>query len=178
MKKQLFLLGPVALGLSFGLISQALAYDGAVKFTGNILDAACTVDIGENSTIPVVLGDVQKSAFTGDGSQAATTKFTVKLKACPAGVDKATVKFYGSSYSGDDNYIALDAAADTATGVAIQIKDKTQTVVPLAVDSQVYALLPDVENDLDFYASYVQRGATAVGKGSANATVNFTVDYQ
>lgn len=175
-KKQLFLSG-AAFNLLVGLIPQAQAFDGTVKFTGNILDAACTVDIGENSTIPVVMGDIQKSAFTGDGSLAATTKFTVKLKSCPAGVDQATVKFSGTSYQGDDNFIQLDQAVDVATGVAIQIKDSTQTVVPLAVDSKPYTLLPDVENDMDFYASYVQKGTTVV-KGSANSTVNFTVDYQ
>ncbi|QRG78047.1 fimbrial protein [Citrobacter sp. R56] len=158
-------------------IFEAQAFDGTVKFTGNILDAACIVDIGENSTIPVPLGDIQKSSFTGDGSLAATTKFTVKLKSCPAGVDQATVKFSGTSYQGDDNFIQLDQAADVATGVAIQIKDATQTIVPLMVDSQPYTLLPDVVNDLDFYASYVQKGTTVV-KGTANATVNFTVDYQ
>lgn len=177
MKYKYCLLGAFTLSLSTGLTPLAQAFDGTVKFTGNVLDAACTVDIGENSTIPVVLGDVQKSSFTGDGSLASTTKFIVKLKNCPVGVDQATVKFNGTSYQGDDNFVQLDQAADTATGVAIQIKDATQTVVPLAVDSQSYTLLPDVENDLDFYASYVQKGTTVV-KGTANATVNFVIDYK
>ncbi|WP_237723704.1 fimbrial protein, partial [Cronobacter sakazakii] len=62
--------------------TSAMAFDGTVKFTGEILDQACTVDIGTDNTLTVDLGKVSKTAFTGVGTDASTTKFTIKLKDC------------------------------------------------------------------------------------------------
>lgn len=176
MKKQL-LVTAFTLSTMVGVISGAQASDGSINFTGEVLDAACTVDVGGSSPLTVDMGKVQKSAFTGDGSTADTTKFTLKLSACPETITKATVKFDGTSYSGDNTILALTSGTGVATGVGIQILDSTNTVVPLDTASSVYTLVATDENDLDFYARYIQKGVDIVA-GKADATASFTIAYQ
>ena len=156
---------------------NAQASDGSINFTGEVLDAACEVDVGASSALTVNLGKVQKSAFTGDGSTAAATKFTLKVSKCPETITKAVVKFDGTSYAGDNTVLALTSGTGVATGVAIQLMDAFNTVLPLATASSPYTLVKDVENDLDFFARYVQKGATVVA-GKADATASFTIAYQ
>lgn len=176
MKKQI-MFALFSLSSMAGISQIAHASDGTINFTGEVLDAACTVDVGATSALAVDLGKVQKSAFTGDGSTADATKFTLKLSACPETITKATVKFDGTAYSGDNTVLALTSGTGVATGVGIQLMDATNTVVPLFTDSSAYTLVKDDENDLDFYARYIQKGADVVA-GKANATASFTIAYQ
>lgn len=160
------------------LISMnAFAADGEITFEGSIVDTACTVDIGTGNKMTVTLGEISKTSFTGVGSTSSATEFNIKLKACPAAITSATVKFDGNAYSGDPSTLALDGGeTGVATGVGIQIKDSTETVVPLATPSSSYTLQETEENTLPFYASYIQKAATVVA-GTANATAQFTVNY-
>ncbi|ELP5717212.1 major type 1 subunit fimbrin (pilin) [Enterobacter asburiae] len=158
-------------------IISAYAVDGSVNFTGEIVDAACKVDVGASSALSVDLGKVQKSALTGDGSTASATKFTLKLSSCPSTITKAAVKFAGTPYDNDDSILALTSGTGVATGVGIQLLDAGNAVLPLFTDSTSYTLVADDENDLDFYARYIQKGTTVVA-GKANATASFTIDYQ
>ncbi|WP_431356393.1 fimbrial protein [Enterobacter mori] len=76
------------------------------------------------------MGKVQKSAFTGDGSTADATKFTMKLSACPDTLTSATVMFDGTPYSGDDTVLALTADTGAATGVGIPQKTRLYRSTP------------------------------------------------
>lgn len=176
MKKQLMAVVFATASLA-GITQTVYAADGSINFTGEILDAACTVDVGASSALAVDLGKVQKSAFTGDGSTADATKFTLKLSACPATITNASVKFDGTAYEGDNTVLALTSGTGVATGVGIQLMDATNTVVPLFTASSGYPLVSTGVNDLDFYARYTQKGATVVA-GKADATASFTIDYQ
>lgn len=157
--------------------STAMAADGNINFTGEILDAACNVDVGATSALVVDLGKVKKSAFNGDGSTASATKFTLKLSDCPSTISKAAVKFDGTAYAGDNTVLALTSGTGVATGVGIQLMDATNTVVPLFTASSTYDLEESVVNNLDFYARYIQKGASVVA-GKADATTSFTIVYQ
>ncbi|ELY2787485.1 fimbrial protein [Cronobacter sakazakii] len=157
--------------------TSAMAFDGTVKFTGEILDQACTVDIGTDNTLTVDLGKVYKTAFTGVGTDASTTKFTIKLKDCPETVTSAKVKFDGAPDTSDSDLLALDSAADAASGVAIKLMTADKTALPLhSVNDYSYALSSTSENNLDFYAAYRSTSAT-VTAGKANSVANFTVNY-
>ncbi|MCV3773536.1 MULTISPECIES: fimbrial protein [Enterobacter] len=166
----------------FGLLTCAFlnanvnASDGSINFTGTVLDAACTVDVGASSALAVDLGSVQKSAFTAVGSTASATKFTLKVSKCPSTITKASVKFEGISYDGDESVLALTTGTGVATGIGIQLLDSASTVVPLETPSSSYTLATDVSNELDFYARYIQKAAT-VAAGKADAAVNFTIVY-
>lgn len=162
--------------------ASAVAADGTINFKGNIIDAACTVDLdgAGATTMDVAMGNVHKTAFTGVGStaggSASATKFNILLKDCPATATTAKVKFDGIAYSGDNTVLALTEEAGVATGVGIQLSDKSG-VLPLFTESAAYTLTTgNNTNTLDFYARYIQKAAT-VTAGPANAVATFTVNY-
>ena len=104
------------------MASNVMAYDGTVIFNGEILDSACTVDIGSSNTLMVDLGRVSKTAFTSTGDEASTTKFTLRLKDCPASVAAAKVKFDGAHDGNDSSLLAITQGSGAASGVAIRLK--------------------------------------------------------
>lgn len=63
---------------------------GTVNFNGNILDAACDIDVASKDQV-VVLGDYYKTEFPAAGSRTAATKFDIILKNCPVTVTNAKV---------------------------------------------------------------------------------------
>lgn len=155
-------------------MSNAFASAGTVNFTGEIIDAACTVDAGsENQTVD--LGRYSKSEFTAAGDKTAATKFSIVLTDCPATVTGATIKFDGSADPANSNLLAVTGGA---TGVAINLMTADSQDLPLAgVNSHVYSLAETVPNTLDFFAQYEATSAT-VGVGPANGVANFSVSYQ
>ncbi|ELJ8023545.1 long polar fimbrial protein LpfA, partial [Escherichia coli] len=77
MKKVLFALS--ALALTSTSVFAADAGDGTVKFTGEIVDAACVVS-PDTQKQEVVLGQVNKSVFTAMGDKSTATPFKIKLE--------------------------------------------------------------------------------------------------
>ncbi|HCM1914427.1 TPA: fimbrial protein [Salmonella enterica subsp. salamae serovar 28:r:e,n,z15] len=155
---------------------NAMASDGSIQFTGNITDQTCSIDSASQSqTVP--LGKIAKSALNGAvGTKAAATKFSLMVKSCPETVTGATIKFDGNGDSLYPNLLALDPAPGKATGVAIQIGDKTGNEIPLHTASPQFALTTGT-NTLDFTARYVST-ASVVTVGNANATTQFTIVYK
>lgn len=160
---------------SIFVANNALAADGTIDFTGEIIDNACELAAGSDA-LKVNLGKVSKTALPSAGVTAAATKFTIKLINCPATVSTASVKFDAESYSGDDTVIALKQESGVATGVGIQITDDANTVVPLFTASKAYPLKEGVENNLDFRARYIAK-TDSVTAGLANANATFTINY-
>ncbi|HHB1426192.1 TPA: fimbrial protein [Serratia odorifera] len=156
-------------------MSSASAADGQISFTGEIIDAACQVVNSVSAPLDVTLGKVSKTAFSGAGSTAAPTKFTLQLKDCPATAKSATVKFDGTAADNTNDALAVTGGA---TGVGIQLTDVSQNVLPLFSQSAAYPLKSGAAevNNLDFVARYVATAAT-VGVGPANAVANFTINY-
>lgn len=156
--------------------ASAFAADGQINFKGEIIDSACTVVNSVSSPLDVTLGQIAKTAFTGAGSTAAATKFTLQLKDCPATVTKASVKFDGTAAAGDNSVLALTQGAGVATGVGIQLSDSSNAVLPLYTASAAYPLVSTGTNNLDFVARYIATAAT-VTPGPANSVASFTVNY-
>lgn len=162
--------------------ASTFAADGTINFKGNIIDSACTVDLdgAGATTMDVLMGDVNKTSFTGVGStaggSASATKFNILLKDCPETATTASVKFDGIAYSGDNTVLALTDETGVATGVGIQLSDSAG-VLPLFTNSAAYTLTTgSTTNTLDFYARYIQKAAT-VTAGPANSVATFTVNY-
>lgn len=174
MKKNLI---AVAVLASSAFTVAAFAADGQVNFTGLILENACEVVNTPSNPLQVNLGKVNKTAFTGTGSTAAATKFTLQLTNCPASVNTASVKFDGTSVNGDTSLLALTQETDVATGVGIQLSDASNTVLPLYTASLAYPLVSGTAtNKLDFVARYISTADT-VTAGPANSVASFTVNY-
>ncbi|KFK96215.1 MULTISPECIES: fimbrial protein [unclassified Serratia (in: enterobacteria)] len=159
--------------------TNALAVDGTIHFTGNILDSACNVTSGVAGTQTVALGNFAKSDLATAGMTSAGTAFTVTLSGCPAnGYTKASLKFDGTTVTSDNTLLALDTG-QTATGVGVQLLEQ-DGATPIAMRTDSVAKNLDLSastavTSLNFVARYKAfAGATA---GTANATTTFEVDY-
>ncbi|RSZ31173.1 MULTISPECIES: fimbrial protein [unclassified Variovorax] len=184
MKK--FVIAKFAALAAVGLLSQgAFAADGTINFTGEIVDAPCSISPNsQNMTVP--LGKVSRTAFDGAtagtavvGKKATPAKFTIDLLGCGATAKGATVTFTGTADT-DATLLRLANAGQVgvgaASGVAIELGDSAGTKIPLGQESGQYVLgLGD--NSLKFQAAYIAT-KTAVTVGPANATAQFTVAYK
>ncbi|MFV8866791.1 fimbrial protein [Serratia fonticola] len=183
MKKNLIAVAVLATSV-FG-VASSMAADGQVNFVGKITDQACEVVNNVANPLLVTLGTVSKSAFNDStgapaaGQTAAATGFTLQLKNCPDAVtaNGATIKFDGTAAAGDNSVLALTQESGVATGVGIQLTDKSQAVLPLHTASTTYPLqAAPVVNNLDFVARYYSTSAT-ITTGPANSVASFTVVY-
>ncbi|WP_260864544.1 fimbrial protein [Citrobacter sp. Marseille-Q6884] len=157
--------------------SHAFAAAGTVNFTGEILDAACSVDVAsQNQT--VALGTYNKSEFTNSGDVTAAKKFNIILKDCPDTVTQAHVMFDGTPEPTNSSLLAIDSTvAGAATGVAINLLTADMVPLPLHGDNTYrYELSSTADNSLDFYAQYKSTSGT-VTAGPANSVASFSVIY-
>jgi P pilus assembly protein, pilin FimA len=158
-------------------MSNAFAAAGTVNFTGEILDAACTVDVAtQNQT--VALGQYSKSEFSAAGDTTTAKKFNIVLKDCPDTVTSAHVTFDGKPDTTNTSLLAIDSSvAGAATGVAINLMTADKADLGLHGDNGYrYTLSSTQPNTLDFYAQY-KSTAAAVTAGPANSVANFSVIY-
>jgi len=156
---------------------SVFAVDGQVNFTGEILDKACTVDIG-GAALSVDLGKVSKDIFkSGPGSMSTPTRFSIHLKNCPEELTGAKVQFDGTTDATDPTLLKITSATP-ATGVAIGLMTVDHTPLPIGqLNATTYPIQPAVDNNLEFFAVYQQTAASVVA-GSGNGNVNFTVSYE
>ncbi len=153
------------------------AADGQVNFTGSIIDSACTVVNTVSNPLAVTLGNVNKTSFAKAGDKSSATAFNLQLTNCPVTAATAAVKFDGAALNGDNNLLALTQVSGVATGVGIELSDKSNAVLPLYTASTSYALQSGATvNNLNFAARYVSTAAT-VTAGPANSVASFTVNY-
>ncbi|EBY1953402.1 fimbrial protein [Salmonella enterica] len=175
MKQHLLVVALAATTLSAA--ATVFAADGQINFTGEIIDQSCKVMPDANKSLQVDLHKVARAAFTGKGSTAAATKFTLQLTDCPESVKTASVKFDGTSVQGDNKVLALTQEEGVASGVGIQLYDDASKVIPLYTSSKAYSLKSGKElNNLDFIARYIAT-ANEVKPGVANSTASFTINY-
>jgi len=163
-----------------GLVSQgAMAADGNINFTGQIVDTPCSVSPA-SASLTVPLGSVSNASLAGAaGKKSTPAKFTLNLVSCGASAKTATVTFSGTADATVTDALKLSNSGTTtasATGVAVEIDDSTGTKIALNKASSAYVLGAG-DNALQFQAVYVSTG-TAVTSGPANATAQFTVAYQ
>lgn len=172
--KKTFLAAIIASSV-MGVTGISYAADGNVKFTGSITADACTPS-AQSKDLSVSLGTVSASAFSAAGDKNSPTKFTINLSDCPSSLQNVSVKFDGISDTTNSNLLKLDSGA-TATGVAVEISDVNGNPLPLHTASSPYPVAADGSAALDFTGRYVSTAAS-VGAGSADATAQFTINYQ
>jgi type 1 fimbria pilin len=181
MKTSLFAL---PLGLALGLAAtSAFAVDGTINFSGRISSATCPIEIvnPESGAVGnlVPLGAVDAGVFTGVGSEGGGRGFQMRITPgsnCVMDPSKlnATVTFT-SVQGGGGNHYGIKPVAGAARGVAVAIKDHTNTLVQNGTASAVYPLSETDPTLMYFTAMYIATAA-AVTPGPADADVNFRVD--
>ena len=166
MKKVLFALS--ALALTSTSVFAADAGDGTVKFTGEIVDAACVVS-PDTQKQEVVLGQVNKSVFTA-------TPFKIKLENCDISTFKnVEISFNGVGDADNSKLVSVSTEPGAATGVGIGIYDNTNTLVDLNTGKSA-TVLKEGQTVLYFTANYVST-KDAVTTGYGNAEVDFNLTY-
>jgi type 1 fimbria pilin len=151
-------------------------YTANITLTGTntIVPVACSVT---STSIPVPMGDIPRTSFTGVGSSSPEKSFYIPLN-CDA-TTRVNVTLDGTRHSsGVAGLLALDpSASDTvASGVGLQLLFKSAPVSlgsPIAVGT----VAADGAYSVPFTARYYQTDAI-IGGGKANSTATFTMTYQ
>ncbi|MGR5945404.1 fimbrial protein [Enterobacter sp. C4G1] len=175
MINKLFIFAIVA-GSTF--ISNVNAADGKINFTGTITDVACTIS-STTATQNIPMGNISTSSFNSAGDSAGPQKVSIVLTSCPSTAKGATVRFDGASHPDNSNLLAISAAsggtAASGVGIGFYEEDGT-TLIPMASRSAEKILSSTADTTFNFIAKYVATAAV-VTKGEANASTDFTIDY-
>ena len=191
--------GLLAAAVASILANSAMAADGTINFTGDIVAASCNITGGAgtnvgggkgNQTIDVSLGKVSIDALggTAGGGIAGSTNINLDLDCGNTGTGLTTVKLKFDPLSGsgiDSNNISLLKVAGDATGVGIGIYDNTGKLLNLSANETIDAPLVKAGTEpnltysakLDLRAGYVKSGAATPTAGTANGTLPFTLTY-
>ncbi|MGV7172354.1 fimbrial protein [Xanthomonas axonopodis] len=159
---------------------------GTVHFTGALVNAACSLDIGSEDQA-VGLGQVRADSLTQAGDTSAPVPFTIRLADCAlasgsdtvAPYSKVKVTFIATPAGGNTNVIALGdgGGASTAKNVGVEILDAGKPVTIDGSQADVPHQLGDGSNTLNFSAAFVATKA-GVTAGSADALASFKLSYE
>jgi major type 1 subunit fimbrin (pilin) len=162
-----------AIGAMFS-ISQALAADATLTFTGNIILPTCTPDASTvTQTIP--LGTAKTTDFATVGSTLNATAFNLKLINCVTNTN-VTMTVNGTM----DTVASVLKNGGTATQVGVQLLKATKTGdvtgSPLQLNASVLQGTVDASGSMTIplVAQLYRIGTMTTGTVSSSATVNFT----
>jgi major type 1 subunit fimbrin (pilin) len=166
----------VAMLAASAFTANVFAEDGQINFTGSIIPNPCTVTSDtKNQTID--MGKIGVTSFPIAGARSRAQTFSLQLTNCPDTITSAKVNFGGAPIDNDPAILALTNEPGVATGVGIQISDRTDTPVKMRDLSGSYPLASGTAvNTLSFTARYISTVAN-VTSGSANAVTDFTIVY-
>lgn len=152
-----------------------LIYDAAAVGTTTFVTGACgTPDVEVNM-------ETQKtSAFTGIGTRVGMRDFDIALNQCPPGLKSITYSLNAVNGVVDaTNAVARLGGSSTATGVGVQITDRSNNPITFGSARTAAAYRPAEGGNISIplRAWYYQTGAQ-VAAGRADAYVEFTMSYQ
>jgi len=177
--KKISLIIITSLSLASGIAMADIANGGAVHFTGEVVNAACTVDAGSIDQT-VQLGQIRAARLAKKGDMSMPVNFNIELNDCGIDVStKASVAFTGVPIdSANPTVMELQSSASGgAKNVGIQILDKKGN--PLGLDGTVFSppvTLNNGTNVIPFQARYFATNAAVAGTANADAT--FKVQYE
>jgi len=143
-----------------------------IELYGNIIDFTCVAE-GSDSDKSVTLGTWPTKQLSTTGSRTQAMPFTLKLTGCPPGA--ASITFSGKTDLQDPELLALNDASQ-ATNVAVEIRDRDKTRLPLQQASQDVVVDEQGNAVLNFYANYIAT-ANNPQPGRADADATFMINY-
>lgn len=168
---------------------EKLSVDGGtIYFTGSVVAAPCAVDNTSDSQ-KVSLGQITTSQLPSKGATGSAVPFLIKLVGCdlspqPGSAEgtsnytKASIQFRGATVDPTTLQVTAGGAGQQpAKNVGIQIMQANK---PMTVDGSDSTALQNIyagANEMPFTATYVATD-NSVTAGTANGSVNFTVNYQ
>lgn len=188
----------ILLGLT-ALATSAMAADGMLSFSGEVVAASCSIRAGAGSTvtgeegnqrIDVKLGKVSLDSLTSSGSSLPVAGVNINLNldcgATATGLKTVRLKFDPSSGSGiDPDNVSLLKTTGTAKGVGIGLYDLNNKLLNLSGNETFDAPLvsvgdidePQYKASINLRAAFVANGDD-MAPGLANATLPFTLTYE
>lgn len=169
-----FLLVAMALACmsSGGALADTPLGEINIELYGNIVDFTCVAE-GSDSDKSVTLGTWPTKQLNTAGSRTQAMPFTLKLTGCPPGA--ASITFSGKTDPQDPELLALNDASQ-ASNVAVEIRDRDKTRLPLQQASQDVVVDAQGNAVLDFYANYIAT-ANNPQPGRADADATFMINY-
>ncbi|AZE07425.1 fimbrial protein [Pseudomonas chlororaphis] len=189
----------VSMAIAGAVSTSALAADGTINFTGEIIAASCAITGGAGTsvggskggqTIDIGLGKVSSDSLTGTAAGGIVGGKSINLNldcgGTAAGLKSVKLQFDPSSGSGvDSKNVSLLKVTGGAEGVGIGLYNSSNKLVNLGanetIDGALVATGEGAETkytaNLNLRAGYVANGAT-VKAGAANGTLPFTLTYE
>ncbi|SFQ66443.1 Pilin (type 1 fimbria component protein) [Pseudomonas sp. NFPP07] len=189
----------VSMAIAGAVSTSALAADGTINFTGDIVAASCTIAAGSgtnvggskgNQNIDINLGKVSSDSLKGSAGGGIVGGKGINLNldcgGTAEGLKSVKLQFDPSSGSGiDSNNVSLLKVTGGAEGVGIGLYNSSNKLVNLGANETIDgALVPTTVGETTTYsanlnmrAGYVANGAT-IKAGPANGTLPFTLTYE
>lgn len=168
---------------------MAVAADGTITFTGNVVDTTCTISGGTAAArdFTVALPKVSASALNADAKTAGDTPFTITLSGCKSGTNAAT----GTVRTFFENGANVDASTNRLKNTAASGASKVQIGILNAGDRSVIKVgAPDASQNstkatldssggitLNYVAQYVATGGAATA-GAVTSSVTYSLVYE
>lgn len=168
-------------GVTNAIVPVNLIVGGSLSITSR----TCRVSAGSQN-IAVPMGTVNRGAFTGVGSTAGGSNFTVRLDSCSTGLNLFMTFTDGNNPANTSDVLTLTPGTLSAKGIGIRItrQDNSQRVsygpdsaLPANPGQMSFGATTGATRDLPFTAAYVQAQAFIAG-GTANAIATITMSYQ
>jgi major type 1 subunit fimbrin (pilin) len=165
--------------------STALAAnDGTIDITGRITTTTCNVEGlppgGGGAKKNVALDTISAGALAAVGQTYGDRGFTIQVggNAECENDTKVKVRFDPASPALDrlTGRLNVDAGADAASGVQIQIANDDGTPIHLYTEDSKVVVVADNKAQIDLIARYYRSGEVAAG--AANSRVGFQVVYE
>lgn len=164
------------------------AYDGIVKFEGEVVDQTCRVVVGSaltNNYQTVTLPKVAETAFAKAGDKAGTTPFAINLEGCKADSTTQMVKaqfVLSPNVDVDNAYTLKNTFAGGASNVNLQLAniDASQVIAignPTGDNVKATNLNGQETGTLRYNVQYYATAAD-VGPGKVTSEVEYNIVYE
>lgn len=139
----------------------------------NIIVLSCSL----KNTVPVInLGDWYDTQFKNIGDTSTDIDIPITLSCLQGTNIKATITSTTGDYNASQGQLNL-SGANKATGVAIQLIDKTGKPIPLSTKNIVQNNVPSGDYIFGWKARYIKT-ANNITPGPANATATVNIRYE
>ena len=170
----LFLLPPA---LEAGEYWETMLPGGAMRFQGELLAEACSVEISDRS-LTVNMGQIRTNKLHAPGEDADPVEFDIHLRDCNRNVSQYVgVTFNGVADGKNPDVISVGEGPGIAQDIGVAIFDASNTLIPLNSPPRRVASVVNGETILHFVAKYRATGHHVMG-GKADAQAWFSLTYE
>ncbi|POA97769.1 fimbrial protein [Chromobacterium sinusclupearum] len=173
--KQIVTAALIGLGL---YSSAAMAADGQITVTGNIVAQTCNIAGNSGQNVTVTLPTVGAASLAAKGQTSGATPFAITLSNCPSALKNAQTRFeVGPTVNATTGNLLNATGSGAASNVEVQLLNNSFNAINLSnnANSQVVPISSGGAS-MAYYAQYYATGAA--GAGSVNTSVQYSMTYQ